>query len=65
MRKESFYDKKLTAYYDCHYKNVDHEVEWYVNPAINQWKFCLRGIIVTLICDEEGIVNEKYGHENR
>lgn len=60
MKKESFYDKKLKAYYDCHYKHLDNEIEWYVNPASNRWKFELHGHIITLICDEEGIVHEQY-----
>lgn len=60
MKTESFFERKLTAYFDCHYKDVGSEVEWYVNPAPNKWKFELRGIIVTLTCDEEGIVHEQY-----
>ena len=62
MRKESFYDNKLKAYYDCHYKHLDNEIEWYVNPASNRWKFELHGHIITLICDEDGVVHEQYSY---
>lgn len=62
MRNEKFFDRKLKSYYDRHYKQFDDEVEWYVNPAINQWKFLLRGTVIILVCDEDGVVHEQYGY---
>lgn len=62
MRNEKFFDRKLKSYYDRHYTQFDNEVEWYVNPAINQWKFVLRGTVITLVCDEDGVVHEQYSY---
>ena len=49
---------RLNKYYKKHYKEKDTD-EWYVNPAINKWKFIRNGKIITLVCDmQTGEVKE-------
>lgn len=54
-------DNRLKKYYLKHYGELDTD-EWYVNPAINKWKFERDGKIVVLVCDmQTGEVTEKKG----
>jgi len=54
-------NSRLNKYYKKHYGESDFD-EWYVNPAINKWKFERNGKIVILVCDmESGEVTEKQG----
>ena len=41
---------RLDKYYEKHYGELDTD-EWYVNPAINTWKFERNGKIIILVCD--------------
>ena len=52
---------RLNKYYLKHYGENDND-GWYVNPAINKWKFERDGKIVILVCDmQTGEVTEKQG----
>ena len=59
MIKDQFYNRRLELYYNSHLKDFDSEIEWYVNPAPNQWKFELRGVITVLTCDDNGVVHKQ------
>lgn len=61
MRSKYFYRSKLDRYFNRHYFNNREEVQWYVDPAINKWKFYIPSIkkLVTLVCDDEGNVREE------
>lgn len=52
---------RLNKYYKEHYGERDTD-EWYINPALNRWKFERDGKIIILVCDiETGEVTEKQG----
>lgn len=54
-------NNRLNKYYLKHYGENDND-EWYVNPAVNKWKFERNGKIVILVCDvTTGKVTEKQG----
>ena len=54
-------DNRLKKYYRKHFGERDTD-GFYVNPAINKWKFERDGKIVILVCDmETGEVTEKKG----
>lgn len=64
-RSERFYYNKLQRYFDQHYgeyERAEYEdsVEYYINPAPNQWKFYIPelGVVVILTCDDRGKVEE-------
>lgn len=40
---------RLNKYYKKHYGELDTD-EWYVNPAVNVWKFIRDNEIITLKC---------------
>lgn len=49
---------RLDKYYKKHFGERDTD-GWYVNPAINKWKFIRDGKTVTLVCDiQTGEVKE-------
>ena len=65
LRSEKFYNNRLQRYFDEHYgayerDEYEDEVEYYVNPAMNQWKFYIPelGVVVILTCDDSGDVSE-------
>lgn len=59
MRSETFYYSKLAKYFDAHYQAYAEIVEWYTNPAPNQWKFEIPGIsVVVLTCFDNGKIIE-------
>lgn len=41
---------RLNKYYKKHFGELDTD-EWYVNPAINKWKFERNGRTIILVCD--------------
>ena len=43
---------RLEKYYKKHFGERDTD-EWYINPALNIWKFERDGKIIILKCDEE------------
>ena len=52
---------RLNKYYLKHYGENDND-GFYVDPAINKWKFERDGKIVILVCDmQTGEVTEKQG----
>ena len=54
-------NNRLNKYYLKHFGEKDAD-EFYVNPAINKWKFKRDGKIILLVCDmESGKVEEKIG----
>lgn len=64
-RSERFYNDRLQRYFDEHYgeyerDEYEEDVEYYVNPAVNQWKFYIPelGVVVILTCDDSGKVWE-------
>lgn len=58
---ETWYNNKLQKYFDNHYGKYEYDIEWFVNPAENIWRFIVPEyqIQVILTCDERGIVTEK------
>ena len=49
---------RLDKYYKKHFGERDTD-GWYVNPALNKWKFERDGKIITLVCDmQTGEVKE-------
>ena len=55
MRSETFYYNRLAKYFDTHYQEYAKIVEWYTNPAPNQWKFEIPGVsMVALTCFDDG-----------
>lgn len=61
QRSEKFYFRNLYDYLTDHYWVWEEDLEWYPNPAINQWKFKKPGDnpVVLLTCDENGNVEEE------
>lgn len=54
-------NNKLNKYYLKHYGENEAD-EFYVNPAINKWKFKRNEKIIILVCDmQTGEVTEKKG----
>ena len=54
-------NNRLKKYYLKHFGERDTD-DWYVNPAINKWKFERDGKIIILVCDmQTGKVAEKKG----
>ena len=61
MLSEKQLNNRLGKYYKKHFGENEND-EWYVNPAINKWKFERDGKIIILVCNiESGEVTEKQG----
>jgi hypothetical protein len=62
MRSKRWYQKHLEQYFKDHYFDIEDEVEFYVDPDVNQWKFIIpeTGLRVTLVCGESGAVLEEW-----
>lgn len=59
MKKEKFYNTRLSNYFDAHYGKYAGIAEWYVNPAPNQWKFEIPGVgEIVLVCSDDGKITE-------
>lgn len=60
MRVLNYY-QFLDRYFNKHFGEYDETVLWYVDPAINKWKFMIRelGQVITLTCDNNGVVTEE------
>ena len=60
-KTEQYYNERLQKYFDRHYIVYSETAEFYVNPAINKWKFNIPelGFEVTLTCNDIGFVIEK------
>lgn len=61
MTAKSKYLKYLTAYFVGKYGQYDEDVEWFNNPAENEWLFNVPalGKRVHLTCDNEGNITEE------
>lgn len=61
MKDTRWYMRRLQRYFDMHYGEYGDTAGYLVNPAPNQWKFCIDEIdaMVTLTCEENGVVTEK------
>lgn len=60
-KTEKYYHDRLQRYFDRNYAPYDETAEFYVNPAINKWKFKIPelGFVVVLTCNDIGWVIEK------
>lgn len=60
MHTEKWYQRRLAKYFDDHYLLCSDTVEFYPDPAINQWLCELPGldVLIKLTCDENGVVSE-------
>lgn len=56
------YNRRLQTYFNKHYGEYKDEVEWYVDPAPNQWKFKIPslGLIILLVCNDHGAVSKAW-----
>lgn len=60
MRTEKFYKNRLNKYFMEHYPDYEETAEWYVDPAVNEWKFEIPGQgIILLTCHDDGKVTER------
>lgn len=61
LKPERYYEGILSGYYCSYYGAYEEETEFYVNPTPNKWKFYIPslGMIVTLVCDDEGEITER------
>lgn len=61
LKPERYYEGVLRAYYYSFYGKYEEETEYFVNPAVDKWKFYIPslGTIITLICDDEGEIAEE------
>jgi hypothetical protein len=62
LKTKRYYEGVLRAYYYSYYGMYEEDTEFYVNPALNKWKFYIPplDVIVTLTCDDEGEVTEEH-----
>ena len=60
-RSDEFYFENLYDYLTDNYWEFEEDLEWFTNPAPNQWKFRVPGetVIVLLTCDDDGNVTEE------
>lgn len=61
MKSEKWYATRLLAFCVENYSEYEDSMEWYVNPAPNQWKFRIPELDKTCLitCDDNGIVKEE------
>lgn len=61
---ESWYDRRLRAYFGKVYGSFEDEVEFFPNPSPNQWLFVIprNGVKVELTCDDDGLVTERHNY---
>lgn len=60
MRAEKWYQRRLAAYFTEHYAQYEDTVEFWGDPARNQWLFDIPelGKRIELTCNEKGVVTE-------
>lgn len=60
-RTEEFYHDHLYDYLTDYYWVYEEDLEWYPNPAPNQWKFRVPNhkAITLLTCNDDGEVVEE------
>lgn len=62
MKTSKWYDKRLHDYFYQKYAEYEEGIEWFTNPAINQWKFNILklGVEVVMTCTDDGVIEEVY-----
>ena len=60
MKTEKFYQNHLRKYFDKHFKEYEDTVEYFVDPAPNQWKFTIPELdqTILLVCEDSGKVRK-------
>lgn len=60
MKTEQFYHSHLQKYFDKHFEQYKDTIEYFVDPAPNQWKFYIPELEITvfLVCDDNGKVRK-------
>ena len=60
MKTEKFYRNHLWKYFDKHFKEYEDTVEYFVDPALNQWKFMIPELdqTILLVCEDSGKVRK-------
>ena len=60
QKSDRFYDGKLQRYFDKYYGELEDTVEFYNNPAPNQWKFYVPKYKAEILlnCNDSGRVEE-------
>lgn len=60
MKTERFYQNHLQKYFDKHFKEYENTVEYFVDPAPNQWKFTIPELDQTIlrVCEDSGKVRK-------
>lgn len=58
---EKWYQRRLAGYFAEHYKHYEDDVEYFNDPAPNQWLFDIPefGVRIELTCDDSGVVSEQ------
>lgn len=60
-KTEKYYHDRLQKYFDRNYGPYKETAEFYVNPAVNKWKFKIPELCfeIVLTCNDIGQVIEK------
>lgn len=60
MKTERFYQNHLRKYFDKHFSEYEDTVEYFVDPAPNQWKFMIPELdqTILLVCEDSGKVRK-------
>lgn len=60
-KQEKYYRRRLHYYLEEHYGEYEDEIEYFNDPAINQWLFLVPqlNVRVKLTCDDFGKVTEQ------
>lgn len=60
MKTERFYQNHLRKYFDKHFSEYEDTVEYFVDPAPNQWKFTVPELdeTIILVCEDSGKVRK-------
>lgn len=64
---EKWYQRRLAKYFNDHYYEIEDSAEFYPDPDYNQWRFKApeTGIVITLFCHDNGLVEEKWQHPEK
>lgn len=60
-KPEKWFQRRLAAYFEKHYSEYEDRVEYWNDPAPNQWLFDIPELEtkVELTCDEKGNIKEQ------
>lgn len=61
IKSEKWYQRRLAKYFEDHYGEHEDDVEFFPDPAFNQWLFDIpqNNVRVELTCDINGNVYEQ------